>query len=102
MYNHRPCTKPDEIARYLKENTGFEGNIEASDRVCYTCYESHNITLQKSKSESSNRDLKEFIAMYVEVPCMDDITTIEGVINTTTTKTVVSVGRMLLKEQARA
>ena len=74
--NHRPCPKPDEIARYLKENTGFEGNSEASDRVCYTCYKSHNIILQKSKSESSNRYLKELIAMYAgEVPCMDDITT---------------------------
>ena len=49
--HHRPCPKHDEITRYLRENTGFEGNIEASDRVCYTCYKSHNIILQISKSE---------------------------------------------------
>ena len=77
----------------------FHGNIEAPDRVCYTCYKYHNIILQKSKSVSSDSDLKQLITTYAgEIPRIDEIATIEDVI--TATKTVVLVGRVLLREQA--
>ena len=64
----------------------FHGNIEAPDRVCYT------------KSVSSDSDLKQLITYAGEIPRIDEIATIEDVI--TATKTVVLVGRVLLREQA--
>ena len=39
--NPKPCPQPALIEHYLKENTGYEGYIKESDKVCYVCYRSH-------------------------------------------------------------
>ena len=36
---HRSCTQPAIIMKYLKEHTGFEGELRPHDRVCLTCYQ---------------------------------------------------------------
>ena len=36
--SHRSCPKPEVIQEYLKEHTGFEGQIQDHDQVCLTCY----------------------------------------------------------------
>ena len=99
-HNPRSCPKPELIEQHLKENTGFQGCINPGDKVCYTCYKSHTITLQQSKTISTDRDLKALIATCIEdIPSSDNIHTLEDIANTAIAKTVISVGESLLKRQ---
>ena len=60
--NTKLCPQPAIIELYLKENTGFEGSICETDKVCYACYRSQLFILQKSKSISMDSDLEQIIS----------------------------------------
>ena len=45
--NYRTCSNPSKIEEYLRQHTDFEGHIHENDKVCFTCYKSHLIILQK-------------------------------------------------------
>ena len=46
--NIKPCPKQEVNEEYLRENTGIEGHLNAKNKVCFTCYKFHLITLQQS------------------------------------------------------
>ena len=60
--NPKPCPRPALIEHYLKENTGYEGSIKESDKVCYVCYRSHLVILQQRNDSSTDKDLLQLIA----------------------------------------
>ncbi len=74
--SHRPCINPDAIQEYLKEHTGFEGQILSHDRVCLTCSKSHLVILQEHNPPSKDSDLRQLLDSYSQqIPSTDQITT---------------------------
>ena len=52
--NSKTCTLPKVVEEHLKAGTGFEGNIRENDKVCYSCYRSHLVIIQKKNSNDSD------------------------------------------------
>ncbi len=46
MSKSRAYPQPDNIQKYLRDNTDFSGEIASDDRVCYACYKSHLIIIK--------------------------------------------------------
>ena len=89
--NTKLCPQPAIIELYLKKNTGFEGSICETDKVCYACYRSQLFILQKSKSIiSMDSDLEQIISSPTSVKSVDEL------IEAATNRVVVTVGRKLL------
>ena len=61
VYKSAFPTQTKLVDEHLKTSTGFEGNIRDNDRVCYTCYRSHLVIIQKIRSVSNDSDLEELI-----------------------------------------
>ena len=93
--NPKPCPQPALIQHYLKENTGYEGSIKESDKVCYVCYRSHLVILQQRNDSSTDKDLLQLIAILSkQIPT--SIKSTDEWINAAMTRVVVAVGRDLL------
>ena len=43
------------------QHTGLEGTIAESDKVCYTCYQSHFVILGQKGQSSTDSDLLQLI-----------------------------------------
>ena len=92
----RHCPDADKIKKHLHENAGFEGNLEATDRVCLTCYRSHLLILEADRRISYDCDLK----------CLIDTIKVTASETTNTArelalyKTIVYVGEQLLNGTA--
>ena len=99
--SHRSCPKPEVIQEYLKEHTGFEGQIQDHDQVCLTCYKSHLVILQASKPVSRDSNLSQLVSDYsYKIPSIDQVTNNQDIIKTAMAKTLVLVGKLLLDGQA--
>ena len=59
--NARSCPSPNIIEALLRQNTDFNSHIRSSDKVCYSCYKSHLILLQRDKPINT---LTELISSY--------------------------------------
>ena len=59
--NPKTCPLPKLVEEHLKASTGFEGKIRENDRVCYSCYRSHLVIIQTSRSISNDSDLEELV-----------------------------------------
>ena len=59
--NPKTCPLPKVVEEHLKASTGFEGNIGENDKVCYSCYRSHLVIIQKNRSVSNDSDLESLI-----------------------------------------
>ena len=93
--NPKPCPQPALIEHYLKENTGYEGSIKESDKVCYVCYRSHLVILQQRNDSSTDKDLLQLIAtLSKQIPT--SIKSTDELTNAAMTRVVVAVGRDLL------
>ena len=92
----RHCPDADKIKKHLHENAGFEGNLEATDSVCLTCYRSHLLILEADRRISYDCDLK----------CLIDTIKVTASETTNTArelalyKTIVYVGEQLLNGTA--
>ena len=97
----RYCPKPELIEKHLKDNTGFEGNIGAQDKVCFTCYKAHLAILQENKSISTDSELRQLVRTFSQqIPTTDVIVSVEDVLNAAIIKTTVLVGEELLSNHA--
>ena len=86
----RPCPNPVMIEKYLQDNTGFEGNVRAQDKVCFPCYKSFLVILLEHKPTSTDDDLQMLISTYSQqIPTTDDITTVNDVLDVAMIKTSV-------------
>ena len=93
----KACPQPTIIEPYLRENMGFEGNIKESDKVCYACYRSHLIILQKRNEISTDSDLADLITtLSHQIHAPNTIQSTSDLIDAAMTRVVVSVGRELL------
>ena len=54
----RPCPDPEVIGEHLRDSAGFEGTLMSGDSVCYCCYKSHLVILQKEIMFSKDSDLQ--------------------------------------------
>ena len=94
----KACPQPTIIEPYLRENMGFEGNIKESDKVCYACYRSHLIILQKRNEISTDSDLADLITtLSHQIHAPNTIQSTSDLIDAAMTRVVVSVGRELLE-----
>ena len=99
--NHRPCPQPQTIQLHLQEQTGFEGEILGSDRVCMTCYRSHLVILKGSHHISNDEELKALVKTFTQQPpSIECIVSNEDIIAAAMNKTLITVGKMLLENQA--
>ena len=97
----RPCPNPVMIEKYLQDNTGFEGNVRAQDKVCFPCYKSFLVILLEHKPTSTDDDLQMLISTYSQqIPTTDDITTVNDVLDVAMIKTTVFIGEQLLSNHA--
>ena len=53
--SRRLCPNLDLIQAHLRNSTGFEGTITASNKICFSCYKSHLVTLQKGTRTSKTQ-----------------------------------------------
>ena len=96
--NIRPCPKPEVIEEHLRENTGFEGHVKAQDKVCFTCYKSHLIILQQSRTISRDTDLQQLLtSCRQKILPADSVRSQDDVISSAMANTVVLVGSELVK-----
>lgn len=96
----RFCPNPDLIEAHLREKTGFDGHIKEADRVCFICYKFHLRILQQLKTISTDSDLKAILnTTTYTIPKVNDIKSIDEVVNAAIMKTVIQVGDELLKYQ---
>ena len=97
--NSKICPQPAIIEQHLRENADFEGKIKEGDRVCYTCYRSHLIILQRRNETSLDSDLLNMISTLshqISEPSNDTIQSISDLIDAAMTRMVITVGRELL------
>ena len=89
------------IREHLQDGAGFEGTLEAGDKVCYSCYKSHLIILQQEKAVSKDSDLlitpDEF---RHKIHTADEPSTLQQVHELAMDKLVVHVGEQLLQRKA--
>lgn len=97
----RPCPNAQVIREHLQESAGFEGTLEAGDKVCFSCYKSHLIILQQEKAVSKDSDLLSTLDEYRhKVHTADQPSTLQEVHELAMDKTVVHVGEDLLQRKA--
>ena len=97
----RQCPQPTAIQEHLRANTGFEGQIQAHDKVCYTCYKSHLAILQEHKIASTDSDLKELVTNFSkQIPALHDLNTVKDVMHAAMLKATATVGEELLSNHA--
>ena len=94
------CTQTQIIELHLKENTGFEGAIKEGDKVCYVCYRSHLIILEKRGQElySTDSDLQQIIQQTqkgIQTPIT--LTSDDELIQICMKRAIVTVGNELLQ-----
>ena len=97
--NSKTCPQPAIIEQHLREKAGFEGKIKEGDKVCYTCYRSHLIVLQRRNETSMDSDLLETITTLshqIHEPSHDTIQSTSDLIDTAMTRVVIAVGKELL------
>ena len=95
--NPKTCPSPKLVEDHLKTSTGFEGNIRDNDRVCYSCYRSHLVIIQKIRSVSNDSDLEELID---ELQPPATISSLEEAIDAAMIRTTKIVATNLLTNSA--
>jgi hypothetical protein len=62
--NTRTCPSPHIVEKILQETTDFQGQIRSNDKVCYSCYKSHLVSLEghTSAAVSVDSNLQELLS----------------------------------------
>ncbi len=58
----RSCPNSDLINKILLQQTGFEGNLSNSSKVCFSCYNCQLELLKETQLSSTDSDLSHLIA----------------------------------------
>ena len=95
--SYRTCPNPSRIEEYLKQHTGYEGNIQENDKVCYTCYKSHLVILEKSRPPSTDSDLKQLVSDLSDHFPATPVGSVEEAIDRGITKVTIEVGKKLIE-----
>ena len=96
--NSRLCPNTELISEHLRNMTGFEGNLEADSRVCYTCYKWQITLVQEDKALSRDEDLKVIVDEYLhKIAKASTPTSSLEMREVAMYNTVVHVGQELLK-----
>ncbi len=99
--SHRTCPKPETVQEYLRQHTGFEGQIRINDQVCLTCYKSHLVILDDCKPVSTDSDLRQLVSSCSnKIPPVDQINNTRDIIKVAMSKTLATVARVLLENKA--
>lgn len=94
------CPDPVRIGMYLTEKDGFEGTIEANDKICYSCYKYHLFILKQHEKTSTQISLEELVTTVEQkIPAMT-IKTTSDLIEVSINKVVAAVGHELLQGNA--
>ena len=89
----RPCPDVPRILKYLKEKTGFEGELTENTKVCYTCYKSHLQMLKEANRMSTNDDLLKLINSFEQ-------SIIPDIVNRSLVPTTLYVAELLYRQEA--
>ena len=92
------CPNPRVIEHHLHDHSEFDGHIDESDKICYTCYRAHLVILQHYDTVSLDTDLENLLDMLSKQTTT--ISTEQEAIDHSMREVVVFVGRQLLKHRA--
>ena len=98
----RKCPDPTLIERFLQQNTGFMGKIDAEDRICYACYKAHLVIINiNNTNKSSDQDLLVLIEHFKrEVKNGGGISSQEQAVTHAVYRSAILVGETLLEQNA--
>jgi hypothetical protein len=100
--NTRTCPSPHIVEKILQETTDFQGQIRSNDKVCYSCYKSHLVSLEghTSAAVSVDSNLQELLSNLSATLSTKKITSIDDLVDHAMIRTTIDVGNKLLDGEA--
>lgn len=96
----RACPQPHKVERILREMVGFEGHLSEGQKVCYSCYKSHLLSIEQSVTISTDSELQTLINSVKQSIQIDkEVLSAEDVLSEALKLTIVKVGENLLNRQ---
>ncbi len=97
------CHNANLVQKLYAENIKDVGQIQANDHVCNACYKSQLVVIKlvQHTHTSTDEDLEAILTQLREqIPEIDQVSTVDGVIMCAVTTTAIMVEENLLKQQA--